>query len=116
MFLAYRLSSYRQHSTLTVRAPNASFSSVCFGRPRFGDKVSIVSYTDVVHCRFSTTTGAQRDAFLFPYGSVLLWGFSEEQESQFLEGVSAPPTWLYIHDYRPILWLALNSTQLCPYG
>lgn len=54
---------------------------------RFGDKVSIVSYTDVVHCHFSTLNGEERDAFLFPYGSVVLWGFSEEFEMLTMEAV-----------------------------
>ena len=48
----------------------------------FGDRLSVVSYTDVVHCRFSSSEAADesvRDAFFFPYGSVLLWGFTSIQ-------------------------------------
>ncbi len=70
----------------------------------FGEKISIVSYADVVHARFSTTVPGDtaavgeevcetetsetcviyRDAFLFPYGSVVLWGFSDTQELHML--------------------------------
>ena len=71
----------------------------------FGQKLSIVSYADVVHCRFEDgreqrnllrptlpfackagpvsfvlIRREQRDAFLFPYGSVQLWGFDTGQE------------------------------------
>lgn len=50
----------------------------------FGERLSIVSYTDVLHCRFISSQDSQpttsiRDAFFFPYGSVLLWGFSNVQ-------------------------------------
>ena len=49
-----------------------------------GDRLSIVSYTDVVHCRFSA--GEQsRDAYIFPYRALVLWGFSSEQERTLLE-------------------------------
>lgn len=52
----------------------------------FGDRLSVVSYADVLHCRFTSAVGAyERDAFLFPYGSLLLWGLSNEQELRFLE-------------------------------
>ena len=69
---------------------------------QFGERLSITSYTDVVHCRFfaepSGTAGTGeagtgnigsgdsgiRDAFLFPYGSAVLWGFSSADERAFL--------------------------------
>ena len=56
----------------------------------FGDRLSVVSYTDVVHCRFSSSDAADksvRDAFFFPYGAVLLWGFTSAQALS-----SSPPT------------------------
>lgn len=53
----------------------------------FGETISITSYTDVVHCRFEATQPGGvvlRDAFLFPYGSAVLWGFTSEEERSFL--------------------------------
>jgi uncharacterized Rmd1/YagE family protein len=53
----------------------------------FGETISITSYTDVVHCRFKATQPGGvvlRDAFLFPYGSAVLWGFTSEEERSFL--------------------------------
>ena len=32
----------------------------------FGDRLSVTSYTDVVHCRWTDTEGEYSDAFLFP--------------------------------------------------
>ena len=74
------------------------------GFSSFGERLSITSYTDVVHCRFFTKPMPQfpslgdetmpppavqqpsiRDAFLFPYGSTILWGFTSSQELKFLE-------------------------------
>ena len=66
----------------------------------FGDRLSVTSYTDVVHCRWLSTfdsagsPGAPpgppliRDAFLFPYGSVILWGFTAQQELGLLSLIS----------------------------
>ena len=63
----------------------------------FGERASITSYTDVVHCRFLSQPVAAdpsasappptvtRDAFLFPYGSAILWGFTSQQELKFLD-------------------------------
>lgn len=53
----------------------------------FGERLSITSYTDVLHCRFFSSAKPDatiRDAFLFPYGSTVLWGFTSAQEEAFL--------------------------------
>ena len=63
---------------------------------RFGERVSITSYTDVVHVRFvspeialnGVTPRLIRDAFLFPYGSAVLWGFNARQELDLLDLIS----------------------------
>lgn len=69
---------------------------------KYGRHLAIKSYTDVVHCRFfwkknltdaeieNMTLMAQydiRDAFVFPYGSVVLWGFSSDEELEFLSSL-----------------------------
>lgn len=54
----------------------------------FGERISIVSYADVVHVRFTSLDPRDNkigDAFLFPYGPVLLWGFTSEQEARCLD-------------------------------
>ena len=61
----------------------------------FGERISIVSYTDVVHVRFldgrdrqlsdGGSGGRISDAFIFPYGPILLWGFTSEEERRVLD-------------------------------
>jgi len=41
-------------------------------------------YDDVIHIRKSSVEG-QGDAFFFPYGCVITWGFSEEEDARILE-------------------------------
>jgi len=68
----------------------------------FGERLSIVSYTEVVHCRFSSSSFAPEsvcDAFIFPYGSVLLWGFSYVEELSILELLA--PCSTPIHCWQP---------------
>lgn len=71
----------------------------------FGSRATIVSYADVVHCRWTTTEGDISDAFFFPYGSVVLWGLTSDQELACIDilakgGVTEPivsdePRWVY---------------------
>jgi len=59
----------------------------------FGERATITSYSDVVHCSFYSSAAGIRDAFIFPYGSVLLWGFEAQEELEylaFLEECSEP--------------------------
>lgn len=50
-----------------------------------GERIAVVSYADAVHVRFSGGgfSGA-KDAFVFPYGAVCCWGFSEAEELRLL--------------------------------
>ncbi|MDE3055074.1 MAG: RMD1 family protein [Verrucomicrobiota bacterium] len=44
-------------------------------------------FRDVIHTAFKEDRAAKRDIFYFPYGVTLFWGFSEEEELQFLERI-----------------------------
>jgi len=68
----------------------------------FGASLSIVSYTDVLHCRFASADGG-RDAFIFPYGPVVLWGFSAEEERFWLRSLDrcAEPIYTTSPDAAP---------------
>ena len=46
----------------------------------FGERIFIVAYADVVRARWTDSAGEHIDAFLFPYGAIVLWGFTSEQE------------------------------------
>lgn len=41
-------------------------------------------YRDVVHVQFKEGSGAKGDIFYFPYGVVIFWGCSEEEEKESL--------------------------------
>lgn len=43
-------------------------------------------YGDVIHIR-KDSDGDKGDAFFFPYGCVIIWGLSEEEESLFLKEI-----------------------------
>ncbi len=44
-------------------------------------------YRDVVHVQPKDDKGIKRDIFYFPYGVVIFWGFSEEEEKSFLNSL-----------------------------
>ncbi len=54
----------------------------------FGERISIVAYADVVRARWTDSAGEHIDAFLFPYGAIVLWGFTSEQELDLLAFLS----------------------------
>ena len=94
--------------------------SVLTGFSSFSERVSITSYTDVVHARFTSaprltssvdtkapssprtpaSDGREcRDAFLFPYGAAILWGFTS------MEVLPPPPaleSLLYPSPFPPL--------------
>src|SRR3990167_794330 len=41
-------------------------------------------YRDVIHTQPKDDKGIKRDIFYFPYGVVIFWGFSEEEEKNTL--------------------------------
>ena len=44
-------------------------------------------YRDVIHTQPKDDKGIKRDIFYFPYGVVLFWGFSPEEEQETLSGL-----------------------------
>ncbi len=44
-------------------------------------------FRDVIHTHPKDDQGTKRDVFYFPYGVVLFWGFSEEEERGFLSSL-----------------------------
>jgi uncharacterized Rmd1/YagE family protein len=44
-------------------------------------------YRDVIHSQPKDEKGIKRDIFYFPYGAVILWGFSEEEEREILSAL-----------------------------
>ena len=91
------------------------------GFSSYGERLSITSYTDVVHCRFQKQSELPlseppviRDAFLFPYGATILWGFSSEQELRFLEDLTpcCEPISLYTGTERSKLGVAEDDDEL----
>lgn len=88
----HRMSAYCNFGALNLEAA-AEILAVDDRFRAFGDRLSVVSYADVVHCRFTAPESEgegldELDAFLFPYGSLLLWGFTGEEELRFLDLIS----------------------------
>ena len=84
-----RMSAFCNYATIDLEAAIDLIASNQAFR-RFGERISITSYSDVVHCRMTSppVSSAQpivRDAFLFPYGSAVLWGFPSLLELDFLD-------------------------------
>lgn len=85
-----RMSAFCNYASINLEAALSAMESDQ-GFRAFGERISIVSYADVVHARFLPflPTGPRspdvRDAFIFPYGAVLLWGFTSDQESELLD-------------------------------
>lgn len=44
-------------------------------------------FRDVIHTQPKDDKGIKRDIFYFPYGVVLLWGFTEEEEKNYLSSI-----------------------------
>lgn len=44
-------------------------------------------YRDVIHQQPKDEKGSKRDIFYFPYGVVIFWGFTEEEEKEYLSSM-----------------------------
>ncbi len=44
-------------------------------------------FRDVIHMQSKDEAGIKRDIFYYPYGAVLFWGFSEEEERSILSSL-----------------------------
>ena len=93
-----RMSAFCNFATINLESAMELLASDARFRA-FGERMSITSYTDVVHCRFSSpegsvasagsvTSAGVRDAFLYPYGATVLWGFASDQELALLDLLS----------------------------
>jgi len=61
-------------------------TAVTYDIPRLSQTLQMTGtlqlFRDIIHCQ--TKEGVKRDIFCFPYGAVVFWGFSEEEEKEFL--------------------------------
>jgi uncharacterized Rmd1/YagE family protein len=94
-YIYRRMSAFCNYASIDVEAAIDLIANNEAFR-RFGDSISITSYSDVVHVRMTSpptsatasTTAMRsivRDAYLLPYGATVLWGFQSRDELDFID-------------------------------